>query len=298
LKRSWKILSLVVVWAVIGSVQAMAQSQRPASLNRSDVGPPRVLLPLRIYRDFLVAAEGQIGGVSGTQNVVLDTGVSPTIISSNVAKQLGLPTIASTMAAVGRSIPTKMAVLLELKLGPIHTVSLPVQVQDLSRLEHHIGIPIAAIIGMDVLSQSSFRLDYQRQQIEFGDVSDQGLPVAFDPQAGAAVTTVQLAGVTARLVVDTGSEHVVVFGRNFPVRQMFALRNTSSQGSNVGDQRLRVQEFAAPDLVIAGQHFPVNKAYLVPDSSDPSFDGLLGLRALGLRAIAYDRSRRQIYLQK
>jgi hypothetical protein len=298
LKRSAKILSLAVLWAVIGSLQTVAQSRRTDSVNGSGAGTLRILLPVRIYRNFLVVAEGQIGGVLGGQNLVLDTGVAPSIITAKVAKQLGLTTNESTMTAVGKAIPTKMAVLPELKFGSIHVLSLPVQVQDLSKLERDIGVPVAGIIGMDVLSRASFRLDYEHKLIEFGDVSDAGVPVTFDPQVGVAIATAQLAGVTVRFVVDTGSQQLVLFGGNFPRHERFALRSTSLAGSNLGDRQLRVQELALPELAIEGHHFRVKNAYFVPDSTDPSFDGLLGVRALGCRALEYDQSRRQIYLQK
>jgi hypothetical protein len=50
--------------------------------------------------------------------------------------------------------------------------------------------------------------------------------------------------------------------------------------------------------VFGGKHFTVEKAYFIPNGSHPAFDGILGVRALGFRAIAYDQARAEIYLQK
>jgi predicted aspartyl protease len=298
LKRTWKILSSVVLWAVIGSVQTLAQGQATASVNRSGAGTPRILLPVRIYRDFLVVAEGQIGGAIQPRNFVVDTGTAPSIVSASLARELGLATAESTITAVGTLIPTRAATLPEVDLGPIRVFALPVQVQDLSRLEHDLGISVAGIIGLDALSKVSFRLDYKAKEIQFGEVSDAGIPVPFDSRVGMAIALVRVHGKPMRMVVDTGSEKVVLFGGNATWADTFGLRNTSVAASNVGEHLLRVQELLAPLLELGGERFVVEKAYLVPGSSDPRFDGLLGVRALGFRGIAYDQPHQQVYLQK
>jgi hypothetical protein len=61
---------------------------------------------------------------------------------------------------------------------------------------------------------------------------------------------------------------------------------------------MEVQVLLAPDIVLGGKHFALEKAYLIPGGSHPAFDGILGVRALGFRAIAYDQARAAIYLQK
>jgi hypothetical protein len=61
---------------------------------------------------------------------------------------------------------------------------------------------------------------------------------------------------------------------------------------------MEVQVFFARDVVLGGKHFTVEKAYFIPNGSHPAFDGILGVRALGFRAITYDQARASIYLQK
>jgi hypothetical protein len=255
-------------------------------------------IPLRIFRDYLVVAEGQFGDGMPHQNFVLDTGTAPSIMATKSVRELGLATTASTMAAIGRIIPTDIAILPKLDLGPIQAVSLRVQVQDLSRLERDLGIPVAGIIGLDVLSKSSFRLDYEKKQLEFGPVSDEGIPVSFDERTGTAVALASIEGLPARLLVDTGSDRVAVLGRNLPETKRLVLRTTTQGGSSVADQSMEVQVFFAPDIAVGGKHFTLDKAYFIPGASYPTFDGILGVRALGFRAIAYDQARAAIFLQK
>jgi hypothetical protein len=255
-------------------------------------------IPLRIYRNFLVVAEGQIGGILERQNFVLDTGTAPSIIDTKLARELGTATTDATMTVFGKTIPTHSAIIRELELGPIRAVSLPVQVEDLSGFEQEIGIPIAAIIGLDVLSKCSFRLNYDKSQIEFGDVSDEGIPVPFDERTGTAVARVSLEGKPVRLLVDTGSDKVALLGGNLAETERLGLRSTTQRGTGLADHDAPVRVFLGPDVVLEGQHFTLEKVYFIPGSADRAFDGILGVRALGFRAIAYDQARAAIYLQK
>jgi hypothetical protein len=270
----------------------------PASPARSaDARIPRSI-PLRIFHDYLVVAEGQFGDVLQHQNFVLDTGTAPSIIDTRLVRELGLATTTSTMTAMGKLVPTDSAILPEVELGPIRAVSLRVQVQDLSRLERDLRIPVAGVIGLDVLSKSSFRLDYQKKEMEFGEVSDEGIPVSFDERTGTAVALVSLEGIPTRLLVDTGSDRVAVLGSNLVQTQRLALRSSSQRGTSIADQSMEVQVFFAPELVFGGKHFALEKAYFIPGGSHPGFDGIMGVRALGFRAMAYDQARAAIYLQK
>ncbi len=292
-----KISSLFLFCGLLSSGSTCSENAPASPARRAEAGIPRSI-PLRIFRDYLVVAEGQFGDLLQHQNFVVDTGTAPSIINTRSVRELGLATTASTMTAMGKLVPADNAILPELELGPIRAVSLRVQVQDLSRLERDLGISIAAIIGLDVLSKSSFRLDYQKQEIEFGEVSDQGIPVSFDERSGTAVALVSLEGMPARLLVDTGSDRVAVLGRNLAQAQRLALRATAQRGSSIADQNMEVQIFFAPDIVFGGKHFILEKAYFIPGGSHPGFDGILGVRALGFRAIAYDQARAAIYLQK
>lgn len=267
--------------------------------NRDHYGDaPQQAIPLKIYRDFLVVAEGQLGGLPGRQNFILDTGTAPSIINSRLVEQLELATTPSMSAMGGKTVPIQTANVSEVRLGPIRAVSLPIQVQDLSRLEHDLGEPIAAIIGLDVLSKSNFRLDYDKAEIEFEHPSREGVPVRFDPRSGLAVAQVELGSKTLRMLVDTGSNNFVLLGGNFADTRWVALRNTSQSASSLAEQGLRIQEFSAPDIALGGLHFSQDRAYFVPNRADPVFDGFLGVRALGFRALSYDQASETIYLQK
>lgn len=254
-------------------------------------------VPLKIYRNFLVVAEGQIGGIPDRLNFVLDTGTAPSAISQKLAQRLGLGTTPSSTLALGTRVSVRASTLSEIDLGPIRALSLPVLIKDLSRLEKDMGIQIAGIIGMDVLSKSNFHLDYDKKELEFGDISHEGVPIPFDARAGIALADVRLGGKFLRMLVDTGSEYVVLLGGNLGETGLPVLRETSQSGVSVADQKMRVQEFSAPDIMLGGRHFSDETVFLVPGSSDPVFDGLLSVRALGFRSLSYDRAYGTMFLQ-
>jgi hypothetical protein len=288
---------LVVTTSLPLSGSLRAGSRRSNSDHYGDAGPQQAI-PLKIYRDFLVVAEGQLGGIPGRQNFILDTGTAPSIINSRLAEQLGLATEPSTSAIGGKAVPIQKAIVPEVRLGPITALSLTVQVQDLSRIERDMGEHVAAIIGLDVLSKCNFRLDYDKAEIEFDRPSSGGIPVHFDPRSGLAVAQVGLGSKTLRMLVDTGSNNFVLLGGNFADTGWVALRNTALSAASVAEQGVRVQEFSAPDIVLGGAHFSQSRAYLVPDRADPVFDGFLGVRALGFRALSFDQPSGTIYLQR
>jgi hypothetical protein len=190
-----------------------------------------------------------------------------------------------------------MAVLPELNVGPVHAVSLRVQIQDLSALERNLGIPLAGIVGMDVLGQSDFRLDYEKKLLVFGDAAEEGIPVSYDAKAGIAVVSVEIDGNPRRMLVDTGTDQVALLGVGLKHGGMEV--HSATQGeSNLNDTPAPMEAFYAPDVVLGEQHFSVKKGYLISGSSEANFDGLLGVRALGFRAIAYSREHAALYLQK
>jgi predicted aspartyl protease len=298
LKAKLKIASLIILTgSIVAPGRARFEKCRVTPDQYCDDGQ-RQILPVRIFRDFLVVAKGQFGAASESQNFVLDTGTAPSIINESLVRQLGLETVPSTYTAIGKAIPAQAVIIPEIELGPIRAASLPVHVQNLSQLERDLGIPVAGIIGMDVLSKSNFHLDYDKRDIEFGDISHAGIPVHFDPHAGIAVAEVRIEGREARILVDTGTDRVVLFGENFAEPGWLTLRNTSQTGESSVNPKMELRVFSADDIVIGGQHFSDNRAYFVPGSSETLFDGLLGVRALGFRGLSYDQARETIYLQK
>jgi predicted aspartyl protease len=272
-------------------------SPRAAKSRTTDEARHASRISVQIYRNFLVVAEGQIGGVPGPANFLVDTGATPSIVNSKVATQLGLATKPSFSIALGTRASAQMATLPEIDFGPIHATALPVLVADLSNFETDFGVAIAGIIGMDVLSKSDFTLDYDARRIEFGDVSREGIPIDYDAREGIAVASMKIGNKTLRMLVDTGSEFVVLLGGNFGEVGGLGLRNTSQSGASLAERKIRIQKFSASGIGLGDRKFDSDSVYFVPGKTDPAFDGLLGVRALGIRKLSYDRACETLYLE-
>jgi hypothetical protein len=59
----------------------------------------------------------------------------------------------------------------------------------------------------------------------------------------------------------------------------------------------RARAVSSLEFVLSGERFR-QSAYIVPNGSEPLFDGLLGVRSLGVRVLSFDANRRALYLLK
>lgn len=291
-----KIGSLFLICAFCASSAISAGSHRGSHAPNADLAAPLKKISIRVYQGYLIVMEGQFGDASGPQNLILDTGTSPSIVNARIVQQLALPTSSGTVVAAGKAIHTEYTILPEIEIGPLKAGPLPVAVADLSQVEHDVGIAIGGIIGMDVLGNSDFRVDYERKCLQFGDSPESGIPVPVDTRSGVATVEVRIDNTRARMLVDTGSAGVVLLGGNFPGPQPFDLHVTSRQGGSLAADKTSMQAFSPSDIVLGGQHFQQKRAYFVPGRVNPQFDGLLGVRAMGFRAVSYSRERKTIYL--
>ena len=257
---------------------------------------PRGTIPVKVYRGFLVVAEGQFGGTSEHQNFIIDTGTSPSILNIGTAKRLDLALSSAKLSSIGRDSQILAAIVPEIRLGPLQATSVPVLVTDLSPVERDLNLPIAGILGMDVLGKNSFRLDYGSQLIEFGEIAPGGIPVSLSAHADLPIAEIKIGGKFLRVVVDTGSDHLVFFGARSAAELSSNTANSVLQGSGVAG-RVPVHAVSPLDFEMNGARFHQD-AYFVPDSEEPLFDGLLSVRSLGIRVLSLDANRRVVYLVK
>jgi predicted aspartyl protease len=287
----WAVLSLAILFSASGSAAKTHKANTPSgdadSIQQESI-------PVNVYNGFLVVTTGQIGGLAERQNFVLDTGTAPSILNERSAKSLGLPVSRGILVAVGQAVSTGQTVLPQLDLGPIHVTNLPMNVMDLSQLEKRLGMHVAGLIGMDVLGRSSFCLDYQAKELRFGDAEEQGIGVPYDQSTGLALAEATLQGRRVRLIVDTGSDLVVVYGGDWSKED--TVRPVSeSEGTSVAEQ-VAARQIANAELAFGGKEFRVMRAYYIPSATKVTYDGFFGVRALKLRGISFDRESQTMYL--
>jgi predicted aspartyl protease len=253
-------------------------------------------IPVSVHNGYLPIVVGQIGAKK--LNFIIDTGTAPSILNARVAKKLGLPLTRTQLLSVGRQVRTDRTVLPELDLGPIHVDALPVNVMDLSQWEKNLGVEVGGLLGMDVLSRASFHLDYSQNELAFGTVNDkeEGIPVQYNGSASLALADARLQGRNVRLIVDTGSDLVVVFGRTWEEPSLIS-EPRAQEGTSVAEQ-VAARPMANPEMEIAGKQFHGPRTYYLPSAKGTGYDGFFGVRALKLRGISFDRQAQTLFLLK
>jgi predicted aspartyl protease len=257
----------------------------------------RTDLPIRVYRGYLVIVEGSIGGLDH-QNLLVDTGTDRSIINARIAHSLGLPALAGKLTVSNAIVETEATVLPELRVGPVQSSSLPVLVHDLGPLEHDLGIPVAAVIGLDMLGQASFRLDYLAKRLVFGPVEPRGIALPFENASELITINLVVGDQRLHVLVDTGAAGLVLFesrvGKRLAFEDLAAQRSDSSLSGS-----FRTKIVHPGELRLGGRRFRVQKAFLAKDLEgvDKEFDGLLGVGAMGFKSIAFDFASNTVYLQ-
>lgn len=243
-----------------------------------------------------MVVEGQIGAARQHQNFVVDTGTSPSLLNLHAAREMGLVLTPAKFAALGQDTAIQAGQVPELRIGPLRLGPTPFLVADLSSVEQAWKLPIAGILGLDVLGKASFRLDYENQVIEFGEVSGDGVAVKLSGQERLSIAKVNINGIMFRMLVDTGAERLVLFG-NKSAAVFASVANGNVLPANGVTGGVPVRALPALEVNWNGEHFR-KEAVLVSGRQEPLFDGLLSVRALGFRALAFDAENQVVYLQK
>jgi predicted aspartyl protease len=270
---------------------------QPRSHERPQKSDPRVanesareaeVIPFEIYDDALIVVKGRIGSLESV-NMIIDTGTSPTAISEDVANQLHLRGKTGLLLTSNGAILAQTVALSRIQIGPLQADSIRAVVEDFAFLERKLRIPVGAIVGLDVLSASSFLIDYQKKAITFGRVVAGRKSVRFDRQASLVTVKARIAGQEVRLLVDSGTSGLLLYGDRIKIRpkrpQAFgeALVSTLS-----GETRSRW--FRASSVFLGTQNLKQRTVVVDDSAPDPrnDFDGLLGFKNLGFRKVSFD----------
>jgi predicted aspartyl protease len=246
-----------------------------------------VRLPIRLYWGYVVIVQGSIGNVPNL-NFLVDTGAYPSAVDEQIAHNLGLAEQPARVNLSNSSVKTRIAVLPSLRVGPLHTESLPVLTEDLSFYEKALGQKVDAIVGMDVLSKSSFAIDYRKKEILFGPTKSLGFVVPFDTEV--PVVTVQMTVHTQRLrlVVDTGTPDLMLLKNQIP--GFIGFQNLGTETVSDASGTFLRAKVRIPDVYLGKANIGSQIAFVTDDRKDDgdNFDGVLGMRGPQFRKIAFD----------
>jgi predicted aspartyl protease len=164
-----------------------------------------------LYKGYFTVLHGSAGPAKNL-NIFLDTGTSPPLLDSRIAKKLHLHgTEPARIAVLGGRVPGEYAILPSLRIGPMQRSNLQVVVADLSFFQKFVPFHIDAIVGLDVLDQKPFVIDYSARTIRFGATPVLPVSVPLRLDRGLAVFNAEIGHTPVRLLLDTGASSLVLF---------------------------------------------------------------------------------------
>jgi predicted aspartyl protease len=251
-------------------------------------------LKFRLRDGFAVIVQGSIGQLDGL-NLLVDTGSVPSMVDDRLARKLCLEIRDEETVVFDRKAGVVSAILPNVRVGPIFTGRVLASVGDLS----YLGDPtIDAIIGLDVLIRSSFSIDYGHRVLTFGPIAPDDSSLQLDLIPPVLTVKVSFEGHPFRLLVDTGSRHVVLFEQRLRGRlPSLRVRGDKLLYHLVGTSRL--QRVVLPRLEAGSRTITGLEGLL--SNSDVDFypsaiDGILGVRSIASRRVDFDFERNRVGL--
>jgi hypothetical protein len=179
-----------------------------------------------------------------------------------------------------------------LKVGPVRRENLPVLVEDLSFLEKALSDRIDAVIGLDVLGQGPFEIDYISHRIYFDPVPSLANSLPLELKGGLPIVKAKLDHVSVHLLVDTGASSLLLFEHKVPTSVSRVNTSVVQESTNMIGEFERKQVWL-PNLSLGEAKFGRESAFLVHSDGEAiqDFDGLMNPAALGITKIAIDVGR-------
>lgn len=273
--RYLRLLSLLLLLALAGEASARGYTD----------GKP---LRFDLYRGYLIVFRGAAGPLKDL-NFVLDTGASPTVVDRKLMQKLHLGETPGVLAGINGRAQTGMTTVPSLQFGAVRKENFPVLVEDLSFFDRALPVRIDAVIGLDVMAQMPFEIDYASDQIHFGSVSALRNSLPLQMRAGLPMVTAEVNHVSVRLLLDTGGSSLILFGKTpMSVSPVSAVEHSSNM---IGE--FERKQVVLSSLRLGETEFRQQPAFLVQSRGDGTldFDGLMSPALLGITRLVIDLGR-------
>jgi predicted aspartyl protease len=275
---------------ILGCLIVISMAALPFASAKESPDQPAMKGTVRfnLYQGYLMVAKGSVGSLKGL-HFLLDTGTSTTLVDPSIARKLkleGMPEDVNIIFFDGRTHAEHVHVP-GIEFGPIRQDNFRVLVQDLSILSEALQVHIDAIIGLDLLGQSPFEVDYRSKKIYFGKRRHLPISIPLIMDSGVAMVDAKVNHATVHLIFDTGTPRLLVFGSRIQsaikgLKVRILPQDAGIRGS------LRSKAVNLPSLQLGNAEFRKQQAILMDnrDEGGRDFDGVLSPAALGTDAFA------------
>lgn len=279
---------------------AKAQSVKKVSAKKA--GVPLVTIPFALDTNHLVILKGQINGKDC--NLILDSGAKRSILNSDYIADLNSKSGTSNIGGVNAHSTAGVAVAdsINLNLSGITTENASFLTRSLKHLEANAEeLPIAGLIGMDILGGYDIIYDYNARKLTLIDSSVQiclqGNPIATIPYSQLAsdylpCIKINMDGKEVELGIDCGAGANLIQKSALPDDVKFETTNLTGISGNVTQQ-----EFGNLNFTTGGVAFE-EQPFVVGDIShlNLGIDGLLGYPFLSSHKMMFKNSTKELII--
>jgi predicted aspartyl protease len=284
-------------WWWLGVLLSLALTGQSFAMVDAEIEPRQPVegtVRFDLYRGYLMLARGSAGTAKGL-TFLLDTGASSSVLDPQLARKLHLQRVPASIAVLGGSVPAERSVAPSLSVGPMQRGNVPVLLEDLSFLQKALPVRVDGIIGLDVLGQSAFLIDYAARQIHFGPLPALPDAIPMHMAGGLAIIDAEVNNLPAHLLLDTGASSLFLFARSTSGAVSDLRISAVHPSSNtIGESESRPVKLH--NLRLGSADFGQEQAFVVPDGSQGGhpFDGLISPAGLGIRRVAVDLGRGEV----
>ena len=260
-------------------------SDIPERQSTSGPGEPAQSVRFQLYRGYLIVVHGSIGAAKNL-NFFLDTGATPALLDSGVARKLHLHGEESvSIVRLDRRTLAEETTLPSLEIGPLKRSNLRVVTADLSFYEKVLQVRIDAVVGLDVLGQRPFVIDYPGRVIRFESAPAMQVSLPLRLDQGVAVFDAEIDHTPVHLLFDTGAGSIVLFNKATPGSTGTKDTEESSKTADFEEKKVWLRT-----LRLGAEEFGQKPALLTrnPKPSQLNVDGLMSPAALGISRVAVD----------
>ncbi len=282
--RSYFLMSIFAGLAATGQTQASQIRQPdPVPTIRGIEGTVR----FDLYQGYCIVVHGSAGTLKNL-NFVLDTGTIHSTFDTRIAKKLDLrDEVPAGIVIIGGREQAEDAVLPSLEFGPVQRSNLEITTADLSFFQKTLPVHIDAIVGLDVLGQGPFVIDYPARVIRFGLAAALPVSVPLRLDGGLVVFDAEINHRLVHLLFDTGAASLVLFKTD---AHLGSGANTGAGGGPDSSGDSQSKQVWLRSLRVGLEEFRQEPALVArnPKPSQIDFDGLMSPVALGISRVSVD----------
>lgn len=271
--KPMKTLLLAALALVLASATAAAQNREASMTSHGGITIERTSDVTSVPLEDLGGKLFLRAGVNGTErSFIFDTG-SPTMLSKQLASELGLEIIGERTGIDANGVPitTELAILDQLTLGDTTFRNIPILIFDFSAIPLGTCIFDGGVLGSELLPESAWRIDLDRRVMEIAETAEalaehpktKQAPLTLSGYPHMPVIDYSVNGFKDKALFDTGNAGTLVLFKdilgdrevNQAIKRRSLHRGRGTEGVSAGGmgQEVELHRFKLKDLRI-GRH--------------------------------------------